>query len=194
MQVEDIRAYKKEQRKKYRGLRKAMSPEEKERYDREICRKVMQTPEYQAASTILAYVSLDIEVDTLRLIEQMLKEGKRVAAPRCIDGTCEMEYYVITSLEQLSPRTYGVLEPDAERCPKLTDFQNSLCLVPGLAFDHQGFRLGYGKGYYDRFLCRYSWPKIGMVYENCVTPKLHHGRFDVSVDLIVTEEQLRRTR
>lgn len=169
-----------------------MPKEQKEKKDSAIRKKVQSLRQYQRCQTLLTFVSSPIEVDTRILIEEALAQGKQVAVPYCIEGTHEMEFYLIRSLEELSPRTFGVLEPDADRCEKFTREKNSICLVPGLAFDFQGFRLGYGKGYYDRFLSGYTGTKIGIVYEECMRTRLPHGYFDVPVDLLITEKRIKR--
>lgn len=123
------------------------------------------------------------------MIEQALRDGKRVAVPYCIEGTRQMDFYYIRSMADLVPRTFGVLEPLPEQCQKWTGAPNSICLVPGLAFDRHGFRLGYGKGYYDRFLSGYTGLKIGVVYEGCLCQRLPHGYYDLPVDLLITEKR-----
>lgn len=129
-------------------------------------------------------------MDTLGLIARAFADGKKVAAPRCIEGTHEMEFYEISSMDDLAPQTFGVLEPVRERCRLLADFSGSVCLVPALAYDRAGYRLGYGAGYYDRFLSVYPGPKIGLVYAQNLRRSLWKGRYDVPVDLIVTEARL----
>lgn len=192
MQVTDIRVYKTNLRNKYKQLRRDMPPAVKMRHDESIRRRLQGLYQYKNAKTLLTFVSTPIEVDTRAIITAALADGKRVAVPRCVDGTREMEFYLIRSLADLAPRTFGVLEPVPEQCVLLTDFSGSISIVPGLAFDLSGYRLGYGKGYYDRFLSGYTHPKIGIVYSCCVAHHLIHGRFDVPVDLLVTEKYLRR--
>jgi len=74
-----------------------------------------------------------------------------------------------------------------EKCRLLTQYNNSVCIVPGLSFDYDGFRLGYGKGYYDRFLSGFDGDSIGLCYGECVCKRLPHGRYDRAVDVLVTE-------
>ncbi|WP_312645194.1 5-formyltetrahydrofolate cyclo-ligase [Hydrogenoanaerobacterium sp.] len=188
----DIRIYKTNLRNKYKQLRRDMPPNVKLQHDESIRRRVQSLYQYKNAKTLLTFVSTEIEVDTRTLIADALRQGKQVAVPRCIDGTREMEFYLIDSLDDLAPRTFGVLEPDPGKCVLLTDFTDSVCIVPGLAFDFAGYRLGYGKGYYDRFLSGYTPTKIGIVYSSCMTQRLQHGRYDVAVNLLVTEKYLRK--
>lgn len=192
MQITDIRVYKTNLRNKYKQLRREMLPAVKMRHDDSIRRRLQGLYQYKNAKILLTFVSTAIEVDTRTLITEALTEGKQVAVPRCVDGAREMEFYLIRSLDDLEPRTFGVLEPVPERCEMLRGFAGSICIVPGLAFDHAGYRLGYGKGYYDRFLSAYPKAKIGIVYSCCMTHRLIHGKFDVPVDLLVTEKYLRR--
>ena len=132
-------------------------------------------------------MSTVIEVDTRELIRQALADGKRVGVPRCIDGTRLMEFYEIGSLDDLEKRTFGVLEPVPERCALITDFSKSICVVPALLYDLSGYRIGYGGGYYDRFLAHYPGYKVGVTYVKCIRRRILHGRYDVPVSALVTE-------
>ena len=188
----DIRPEKNRLREEMKVFRREMSAAGKEKKDAAIRRGILSLKEYQNCGTLITFVSTAIEVDTKGLIEQALCDGKKVAVPYCVDGTRLMEFYYIRGLDDLSPRTFGVLEPDPARCEKLGETQNSLCIVPGLGFDHHGYRLGYGKGYYDRFLSRYDGFKLGVVYEGCLKMRLPHGYFDVAVDLLITEKRRKK--
>ena len=192
--VTDIREYKKELRAKCKQLRTEMSPEKKAEKDRLILERIISSDAYKNASIILTYVSTAIEVDTLALMEQAMKDKKRVAVPRCIDGTRNMDFYFITSLSDLEKGTFGVMEPVPEKCVKAYAFETALCIVPGLSFDMKGYRLGYGKGYYDRFLSAHPrLVKMGICYCSCTCNELVHGRFDICSDILVTEKYLRKT-
>lgn len=193
MPVADIRPIKEGLRQKYKALRAAMSPEEKAAKDATIAERVASLWQYQRCRMLLIYVSTKIEVDTYRLIEKALADGKVVAVPRCVPGTRYMEFYRIGGIDELEPGTFGVLEPLPCSEKLVTEFENSLCVVPALSYDWRGFRLGYGKGYYDRFLSKYNGVMIGICYSNCVQQRLPHGRFDRPVELLVTERYLRRT-
>lgn len=188
----DIRLVKKELRARMKELRRDMAPEEKAAKDAAILRRVTALPEYQKASLVLTYVSTAIEVDTHALIAQAIADGKRVAVPYCVPGKVEMLFCQISGMEDLSPGSFGVLEPNPETLPVLTDFSDSVCILPGLAFDLSGFRLGYGKGYYDRFLSKYSGVNIGVCYNVCLKPLLPHGRYDKMVAILATEKFVKR--
>ncbi len=188
----DIREVKKKLRAEFKDLRRNMSFEEKNRKDMAILSRVLKLPEYGNSETILTYVSTDIEVDTKALIEQALLDGKTVAVPRCTPGKIDMKFYVIRSLDDLEPGAFGVLEPIPKRCRELKKFEGSICVLPGLGFDVQGYRLGYGKGYYDRFLSKYEGENIGVCYNICLKSLLPHGRYDKMVDILVTDKFVKR--
>lgn len=191
----DIRAYKRNLRAYYKQRRRDMDPAEKRDKDARILKFMLQMLAYRRAGTLLCFVSLPSEVDTHNLIRAALDERKTVAVPYCVEGSRDMRFYVINSLEELVPRTFGVLEPVPERCKLLTDFKDSFCVVPGLAFDFRGYRLGYGGGYYDRFLSgRTAVATAGVCYGNCLRRSLVHGRYDVACDYLVTDRGARSTR
>ena len=193
MPITDIRPIKTELREKYRAIRTEMTPEYKGQLDREIARQVRRLWQYQRTNTLLIYVSTPIEVDTREIIRQALEDGKRVAVPRCVPHSRTMDFYYIHSLDELEPGTFGVLEPVPDKDNLLTDMDNGLCIVPAFSYDWKGFRLGYGKGYYDRFLSRFNGHIVGICYSSCIQRSLPHGRYDRPVELLVTEKYLRRT-
>lgn len=185
--IHDLRPIKRQQREEIKARRRAMPVAQKSRLDRAICHNLTTTKVFRRAQTILLYISLPIEVDTTALMETALRQGKRVAAPRCVPGTRDMEFFLITSTDDLEPGTFGVMEPDPKRCVKLMDFTRSVCVVPALAYDTAGYRLGYGGGYYDRFLASYDGVTAGIVYHRFLYDRLLHGRYDRVVNLLVTE-------
>ena len=186
--INDIRPEKTALRNAAIEWRKALSRSEKQRMDFRIQSKVMNLWKFREVSTVLLYCAKPVEIDTKLLIERASKLGKTVAVPRCVPGTREMDLYIITSYDDLEVGAFGVLEPIPEKCRKLTDFTSSVCIVPALVYDKQGFRLGYGKGYYDRFLSGYKGGCIGLAYSDWVKESLPHGKFDRKVDIIVTEK------
>ncbi len=190
----DIREVKREKREKIKEWRRELPPDEKMRLDTAIAEKFYNSYVYRRTEQVFIYVSTSIEVDTISIIERAIAEGKRVACPRCVDGTREMEFYYIDSVDELEPGTFGVLEPKADIGKLVKDFSNGVCVVPGLSFDYGGFRLGYGKGYYDRFLSGYHGFTCGLCYSHNVVPHLPHGRFDRHVGLLITDGFSKRCR
>ncbi|MEG0614909.1 MAG: 5-formyltetrahydrofolate cyclo-ligase [Oscillospiraceae bacterium] len=174
-------------RKKYKQTRAEMNSAIKKDSDIEIFNNLISLECFSYCDTILAYVSTKIEVDTWKLIEYSLNIGKKVAVPKCINGTRDMEFHIINSINDLEQGSFSVFEP-RDNCELLSNFDNAVCIVPGLSFDKKGFRLGYGKGYYDRFFEK-SLPliKIGLCYSNCISDNLTIDKFDIPVDILVTE-------
>lgn len=186
--VNDIRVVKQNLRKKYRDIRKNMKPEIKGNYDKLILDKMINFNKYQKAKTLLCFVSTDIEVDTRKLINHALDNGKKVAVPKCLDKNGNMEFFLINSLDELKEDSFGLLEPDENTAVMLENYMDSICILPGFAFDNQGYRIGFGKGFYDRFLQKYTGIKVGVCYNNCLANTLPHGRFDISADYLVTQK------
>ncbi len=176
-------------RKKHILIRKELDYEEKKSCDLEIAMKFLNSSEYKTHNKILAYVSSDIEVDTRLIIDKALKDGKELCVPRCVPKTNIMNFYKINSFDDLKIGNFKILEPK-EYCVKENKLDNSLCIVPALSYDLSGYRLGYGKGFYDRFLSNYCGKKIGLCYQNCITDKLCNDEFDVPVDFIITEKEI----
>lgn len=193
MQTGDIRALKRRLREEYRAKRAALTPEEKALRDEAIARRVRTLWQYRDNELLLVYVSTPIEVDTYRIIETALADGKRVAVPRCIPDTREMDFYRIRSLDELKTGSFGVMEPCPEKENLVEDLSEGLCLIPAFCYDFSGYRLGYGKGYYDRFLARFGGQMVGLCYSDCIRRTLPHGRFDRAVELIVTDTFIRNT-
>ena len=173
------------------AAREALSEQERSVLDDRITQKLLATSEYAEATTVLTYVSVSSEVSTRMIIESALRDGKTVAVPRCLPGHC-LEFVAITSLDQLIAAPFGLLEPPKE-LPALTEEQMdaSICIVPALLVDTKGYRLGYGAGFYDRFLSTYPGKKICLAYQqNLSRTMLPHTAFDVVVDEVITESDV----
>jgi 5-formyltetrahydrofolate cyclo-ligase len=186
----DIRSYKQQLRLDCRQKRNNMPPELKAQLDKAVADNVRKLKEYRPAKTILIYMSTPIEVDTVQIIKNAWADGKRVAVPRCIPDSRDMEFHYIDSLDLLSPGTFSVLEPDPS-LPIVTDFSGCLMIVPGMQFDMKGYRIGYGKGYYDRYMVRFTGISAGICYSDELRPFMYHGRYDRKVDIVVTDKRIR---
>ncbi len=193
MPIEDIRKLKMRLREQYRRVREEMEPTVRQEADQKIAQTVRTLWQYRSSRQILTYVSTPIEVDTHRIIAQAFEDGKKVAVPRCVPDTRSMEFYYIESFDDLSPGSFGVLEPQANPEKLVQDYTGAMCIIPAFSYDFTGYRLGYGKGYYDRFLAGFSGHMIGICYSSCIRRFLPHGRFDRPVQLLVTENFIRRT-
>lgn len=185
----DIRKRKTQLREQYKTIREEIPPRQKIRWDNAILRHLAALSAYRECSTLLCYVSIGSEIDTIPILEDAWSKGKQVAVPYCVPDTRIIEFYVIESMNDLAPGTYGVREPNPNEAIKLTGFANSLCILPGLAFDNKGYRLGYGGGYYDRFLSGSfaGSPTVGLCYGVCTVERLVRGAFDRPCDYLITE-------
>ena len=189
----DLRLYKKEIRQQMRKIRREMPKEVAERKDQAIYERLISMEQYRAAKTVVAYVSKELEVDTLRLLKKAWEDGKQVAVPRCVENTRLMNMHLITGMEDLQEGAYGIMEP-REDLPILQKTKNAICIVPAFCNDFRGYRVGYGGGYYDRYLSGFEGVKIGINYSDCVRPRLIGGRYDVPIDVLVTDRYIRRCR
>lgn len=195
MCVNDLKTAKEDLREKYKAVRKGIPSQRRREMDADIQSRLLSLNQYSRQEWILTYVSKDdLEVDTVALIAAALANHKRVAVPRCVPDRVELEFYRIRGLDDLSPGTFGVLEPDPGRCERIERPYTGLCIVPGLSFDAGGFRLGYGKGYYDRFLSQFEGTSVGLCYSNCMQWRLPRDEYDRPVHYLITEQYVRNTR
>ena len=173
-------------------MREKMTAQYKRSLDIEIASRFLCTREYMNAKTLLTYVSRENEVDTIGIIHAAFANKKQVAVPKC-EGKGIMNFYLITSMDDLHTGYGSILEPDTSKCRLLEDFSDSVCVVPALSFDPEGYRLGFGGGYYDRFLSTYKGISAGICYGSFVKWELPREQFDVAVDLLVTDRYARHT-
>ncbi|MDI9591334.1 MAG: 5-formyltetrahydrofolate cyclo-ligase [Acidobacteriota bacterium] len=175
-------------RSAYQAVETQLSPSHAERVDREVRIHLTAMAAYRAAPLVLAYVTYRNEMDTTQIIERAWEDGKRVAVPVCDRG--RLVFYEIDTLEGMRAGSRGVLEPDPASCTPVdeADLANSICLVPGLVFDAEGYRIGYGAGYYDNFLADYPGLKIGLVRSMRISSNpLPHDDHDVPMDVLVSD-------
>ena len=177
-------------REQMRSCRKGISIIEMSELSARVCMRILEMDKYRAAKRVLAYASVNNEVSLRGLIRQMLDEGKEVYLP-VVRDRLRMDAVRVYALDDLKKGAFNVLEPTGGEV--IAPQELDLVLVPGMAFDRAGYRLGYGKGYYDRFLARFGGRMIGICYHECVRRRLPHGRYDRPVELLVTDSYLRRT-
>jgi len=189
--LSEDRLLKEELRRKYIKMRRAIPPELKARLDLRVYDNFTRLEEYVGCETLLIYVSGPAEVDTRRIIAAAIDDGKRVAVPKCLDMNGDMDFFLIDGEGCLEKGAFGIAEPKRD-CKRLTDFSDALCAVPGLGFDREGFRLGFGKGYYDRFLARFKGLSAGLCYSEYVSEVLPRNAYDRSVDILATESAVYR--
>ena len=188
----DSKKTKAEIRELMKKKRSAMTFERILVYSEQILRKLVNLPEYIEADALLCYVSFSSEVDTHFLINKAVSDGKKVYVPK-VFGKESMEFYRINDINELSAGNYGILEPDETKSEELSMVHGKkyLLILPGVAFDKNFTRLGYGGGYYDRFLAKYvdfNINKVMLAYESEKTEyDLPREEYDIPADVILTE-------
>ncbi len=155
----------------------------KKQKDNIIFSKVIRNSNVLKSDTILLYFSKEEEVDTVPLIDYFLSMGKIVGLPKTQEKS--IVFYSLISKEKIKLGKYNIFEPISNQ--KITDFSNSICIVPGICFDKNNFRIGYGGGYYDRFLSNYIGYKIGLSYQDCIIDKIAVDKYDQKVDIVITD-------
>ncbi|MBP3747256.1 MAG: 5-formyltetrahydrofolate cyclo-ligase [Ruminococcus sp.] len=179
---------KKTLRKKFSALRKELKSDTK---DAVITAGILSLEQVINADVVLLYASFSSEISTWELAQQLISTGKTVAFPRCGENG-HMTFHTVTDLSQLkcsSAGKYNIREPESFLPqPLATDL--TVCVVPGLAFTEYGGRLGYGGGFYDRFLAEHPYIRtIALAYEGMIADDLPVLEHDFTVDMIITEER-----
>lgn len=182
-------------RKKVLNKRNSLSREEIAKKSRAIFDKLIDLPEYKEAGNVLVYASMGSEVETDDIILDGLASGKNVFCPKCIDKKQGLMQFVrIHSLEDLREGYYGIREPEIVENSQIFGSEDaaksSLAVVPGVVFDKDGNRLGYGGGYYDRFLARFPLVNTAALCYKLQMPEnveIPTGPHDVSIETVITE-------
>lgn len=172
-------------RKQIRDQKRAMTSEQIELASRRLGEQFAACPLYRNASTIYGYLPYNQEVRTVPMLQRALDEGKRVAVPKVYGD--EMKFIYLDDLSQVASGYAGIPEP-VEDGPVAND-PNALVLMPGLAFDKQGHRIGYGGGFYDKFLASEpGHPTVALCYAFQLLPHLETEEFDMPVDCVLWAE------
>ncbi|MGE5330025.1 MAG: 5-formyltetrahydrofolate cyclo-ligase [Deltaproteobacteria bacterium] len=184
---------KNEIRKAVLNRRELLAPEEREEYSKVICKKLEKLKEYKEANIIFAYINSKSEVETRTVLLNSINKGKTVCLPHSIKHTFELEFYRIFDFKkELQIGSYGILEPvpNVERI--VLPQKAELIIIPGVAFDLNLNRVGYGKGYYDKFLSSVpeSIPKIALAYDFQVLEGIRAGENDIKMDMVITEKRI----
>lgn len=152
-----------------------------------IASKLYAFPQWRESDLIAVTVSSQSEVDTWQIIRQGWLENKTVCVPKCDPVQKEMTFYRINSFSSLEAGFGGLYEPSARQCEVIEPEAISAVIVPGLVFDRQGYRIGFGGGYYDRFLARYTGQTISLALSFQITDRVPAEPHDIPVQTIVTE-------
>lgn len=183
---------KNELRKKLRDKLAGLSRDYLKRADDQITQNILALEEYRQATMIFCFVGVGREIDTRPLILAALAAGKRISVPRCI-AKGVMEAYEIQSLSDMEAGFFGLQEP-AAHCPLVKPEAIDFVLVPCLSCDLQGYRLGQGGGYYDRYLARQPLAGAVLCREAMLSPSLPHLEHDIALPLVITEGAVYRIR
>ena len=166
--------------------RAEFSREQRKEMDRRIAMGIMDSPHFKNASMLLIYAPLESEINLLPLASVARKRGIPVAFPRCDKETNTMQFYILKEGQKLSPGAYGIPEPP-EDAPLCVPDERAVCMVPALSYDLFGNRIGYGKGYYDRYLATFCGVTIGAAYASLLLKNVPIEEHDLPVDWLFTE-------
>lgn len=185
---------KREVRARFRALRDACPAGRREESDRRIAEHVVGSDAFAESDVVLTYLSYGSEVDTRAIVTAAWERGKTVAIPRCVAGARRITWHRILSFSGLERNAFGIEEPkdDCGTRLSLADGARKVALVPGIAFDSQGMRLGYGGGYYDVFLSGFGGATMGLCREEQLVCDLRAlgvvEPHDMQVELLATEK------
>jgi 5-formyltetrahydrofolate cyclo-ligase len=163
-----------------------------------ICSKLIELPAYRAARTVMWYVDVRSEVRTRHYLPETLKHDKTIVVPYCVEG--ELELFRLTSMDELATGAYRILEPKTElrglTDKKVAVAELDLIVVPGVAFDRRGARMGHGFGYYDKLLknARSDTPLVALAFECQLFDEIPTESHDVFMDLVITEKAVYQGR
>lgn len=184
-------ATKQEIRKHSLKKRKELLPAVRKEYSRMITGRVLCHPFFQCADMVFCYVAFREEVDTAEILNAAWKTGKKVAVPRVL-GEHRMEFCQIASIKDLEPGYQGILEPRKNHFRPVSAVQGmrAVMILPGAAFDRKGNRIGYGKGFYDRYLQQNpDFYKIGLAFSSQCADRIPAENQDICMDVVITEQE-----
>ena len=180
-------------RKRIVLLRECMTAPEREKASYYIFENFFKLPEYQNAERIFAFAGYGTEVSTLNSVFKMINTGKHVALPKIIDEE-HMDFFEIKKISDIQKSDLGIPEPVGDNPP--VEYRPDIIIMPGIAFDEEFNRLGYGRGYYDRYLRatgyeKFVW-KIALAFGCQIVGKVPADHRDIPVDMVITEKKVMR--
>jgi len=194
----ELRRQKNEVRSGFLEKRRNIPLDKREEWDKKIANILLNSISYRYCGMVLTYVSVSDEISTAAIIEHALANKKIVACPVSNTKDHTLTFKTISSAAELAPGSYNISEPPATN-PDFREFFGAgapsgkksplaICVIPCLSYDSEGYRMGYGKGYYDRFLPTFEGTKIGLCYSDFKSEKLPKGKYDVKLDVFITEK------
>ena len=176
-------------RKRLIEKRKSLDKTEKAKWDKIISETICNSDYFKNAEQVLVFSSTEDEFDTRYIIERCRESYKRVFYPRCIDKDGNMSFFKVDSVGDLTFGNFGILEPK-EACKKYVPQDNDLVIVPCLSADRQKNRIGYGKGYYDRFLKDFNGVSVSPCYDVLLEDEIPTDKYDMQINIIVTDKEV----
>ena len=170
--------------------RRALTSDEVKCAGRNICRQIFSLDFIKDAKTVMTFISSFKEPDTNGIFEELEKQKKKIVLPISNTENFTIIPSYIDNSSSLTEGAYGIKEPSVIKTAKPSDID--VAIIPGIAFTEKGDRLGFGKGYYDKFLSEFNGVKIGICYEFQLLDKLPTAEHDINMDIIVTEKRIYR--
>jgi 5-formyltetrahydrofolate cyclo-ligase len=159
-------------------------------FSNQIADRLYMDDAWKKAHVIGITISKFPEVDTHRIIQEAWKQGKLIAVPKCYPKEKKMSFRIISDFSQLESVFYGLLEPIEERTPFISHDDIDLLIVPGLGYTRDGFRIGFGGGYYDRYLKDYNGQTVSLAFELQIIPSFKKEDYDMPVGKIMTNKEV----
>ena len=166
---------------------------DRDEYSKSLCDGIAMLKGYEDADILLLYFPTRSEPDLTLLARLAWCDGKQVAFPISRTDSLTLDFRIVTSLDELATGAYGIPEP-CENAPRAALTERTLCVVPALALDRDGYRLGYGKGYYDRFLSSFVGRSLVAIHSSLVCERLPRNDTDIPLNTIITETGAIRLR
>lgn len=176
-------------RKKVLAERSKIAKDERLSMGNKIIKSFKSTDLYKNSEMIMIYISFGTEIHNHDFIKDALAEGKKIVVPVTFHNPRMMKPSQIFSFDELEPGYYNILSPKEEYIRYVDKSQIDLIIVPGAVFDKEGYRIGYGGGYYDRFLADLRAPKVSFAFEMQLTDEVPKEDFDIPVEYIITEDR-----
>jgi 5-formyltetrahydrofolate cyclo-ligase len=161
-----------------------------EELSQQIADNLFVDEDWKLAKIIGITISKFPEVDTYRIIRKAWDQGKLVAAPKCYPEAKRMSFRIISELSQLESVFYGLLEPMEAKTAAINKEEIDLLIVPGLGFTRDGYRLGFGGGYYDRYLTDFSGKTVSLAFHSQILPSFNTENYDIPVSKIITSDEV----
>lgn len=177
-------------RKQMIATLKAIHREEHAQLSKKIIESVIETEEFKKAKIIGVTISRYPEVDTSSLIEAAWAMGKQIAVPKCNSETRQMDFRLLTSFDQLETVYMDLLEPITMKTESILKEQIDLQMVPGVVFSTEGYRIGFGGGYYDRYLADYQGQTMSALFDCQIGDDVPNEQHDLPVGKIMTEQRM----